>query len=109
MWDATWGIHRTPGRWLRPCAATVWRCALTTFGNLLDADRAARERIRATVRATIDAAIATGVGIVVTFPGRDEGAAEEDNYRQLAVYYAPLVEHAARGNVKIAIENWPGP
>ena len=84
-------------------------CALTTFGKLLDADHAARERTRATVRATLDAAIATGVGVVVTFPGRDEGAAEDDNYRQLAEYYAPLAEHAARGNVKIAIENWPGP
>src|SRR3954454_10570111 len=49
-------------------------CALTTFGNLLDADHAARERTRAAVRATIDAASALGVGIVVTFPGRDEGA-----------------------------------
>src|SRR5919199_4288402 len=53
-------------------------CALTTSGNLLDADRAARERIRATVRTTLDAASATGVGIVVTFPGRDEGASEDD-------------------------------
>ena len=84
-------------------------CALTTFGNLLDPDRAARERTRATVHATIDAASALGVGIVVTFPGREEGASEDDNYRQLAEYYAPLAEHAARGNIKIAIENWPGP
>src|SRR5919202_1425035 len=30
-------------------------CALTTVGTLLDADRAARERTRAAVRATIDA------------------------------------------------------
>src|SRR5919206_59608 len=41
--------------------------------------------------------------------GRHVGAGEDDNYRQLAEYYAPLAEHAARGNVKIAIENWPGP
>src|SRR4051794_4051409 len=69
-------------------------CALTTFGNLLDADRAARERLRTTLRTIIDAAIEMGVGIVVTFPGRDEGASEDDNYRQLAEYYAPLAEHA---------------
>jgi sugar phosphate isomerase/epimerase len=84
-------------------------CALTTFGTLLDANHSARERVRATVRATLDAAIELGVGLVVTFPGRDEGAAEDDNYRQLAECYAPLAEHAARGHVKIAIENWPGP
>src|SRR5947209_19302130 len=59
-------------------------CALTTFGNLLDADRAARERTRATVRATLDAAIALGVGTVVTFPGCDAGAAGDGSSRQLA-------------------------
>ncbi|HWE61626.1 MAG TPA: sugar phosphate isomerase/epimerase [Chloroflexota bacterium] len=84
-------------------------CTLTCFGNLLDADRAARERVRAVVRTAVDVAAETGVGLVCTFPGRDEGASEDDNYRQLAEYYRPLVEHAARGNVKVIMENWPGP
>jgi sugar phosphate isomerase/epimerase len=82
---------------------------LTCFGNLLDADRAARERIRATVRDAVDIAAELGVGLVCTFPGRDEEASEDDNYRQLADYYAPLVEHAATGTVKVVLENWPGP
>jgi sugar phosphate isomerase/epimerase len=82
---------------------------LTCFGNLLDADRTARERVRAVARAAVDVATETGVGLVCTFPGRDDGASEDDNYRQLADYYGPLTEQAARGNVKIILENWPGP
>jgi sugar phosphate isomerase/epimerase len=84
-------------------------CTLTCFGNLLDADRTARERVRAMVRSAVDVAAETGMGLVCTFPGRDDGASEDDNYRQLADYYAPLAEHAAPGNVKIILENWPGP
>jgi sugar phosphate isomerase/epimerase len=82
---------------------------LTCFGNLLDADQAARERVRAAVRAAVEVAAETGVGLVCTFPGRDDGASEDDNYRQLADYYGPLAEQAAQGNVKIIMENWPGP
>jgi sugar phosphate isomerase/epimerase len=82
---------------------------ITCFGNLLDADRSARERVRATVGIAVDTAAELGVSLVCTFPGRDDGASEDDNYRQLADYYAPLAEHAATGNVKVILENWPGP
>lgn len=82
---------------------------ITCFGNLLDADRAARERIRAVVRAAVDTAAELGVGQVCTFPGRDDAASEDDNYSQLAEYYASLAEHAAMGRVTVILENWPGP
>lgn len=84
-------------------------CALTFFGNLLDPDLAARERARMTVRGVVDAAAEAGVGMVVTFPGRDDSATEDDNYRSLADYYNSLADRAAFGNVKILLENWPGP
>ena len=84
-------------------------CALTYFGNLLDADLEARERRRAHVAALVDAASTHGVPLVCTFPGRDERASEDDNYRQLADYYGPLAQQAAHGGVTIILENWPGP
>ena len=84
-------------------------CAFTYFGNLLDFDQSARLRHRASVEAAVDAAAASGVGIIVIFPGRDESASEDANYDQLAAYLTSLAERAAPGNVKIAIENWPGP
>jgi sugar phosphate isomerase/epimerase len=84
-------------------------CAFTYFGNLLDADQSARLRHRTSVEAAVDAAAASGVGIVVIFPGRDESASEDANYDQLAAYLTALAERAAPDNVKIAMENWPGP
>jgi sugar phosphate isomerase/epimerase len=84
-------------------------CTLTSFGSLLEPDPAARERNRATATALVDAAVEHGVPLVCTFPGRDSAIAEEENYRQLADYYTPLARRAARGNVAVILENWPGP
>jgi sugar phosphate isomerase/epimerase len=84
-------------------------CALTWFGNLLDSDPARRSAAHETVRATVDAAAASGAGLVVVFPGRDDTAGEDANYKQLADFFNPLSERARQGNVRIAIENWPGP
>lgn len=84
-------------------------CALACSPSLMSADQAVRSRTRATLEATVEAALEHGVGIVVSFPGRDESLSEQENYRALAEYYAPLLERAAQGNVKIVIENWPGP
>jgi sugar phosphate isomerase/epimerase len=84
-------------------------CTLTYFGNLLDANREARARHQANVTATIEAALEHDVPLVCTFPGRDEQATEPENYRQLADFYGPLAARAASGNVKVIMENWPGP
>ncbi len=82
---------------------------ITSFGNLLDADPAVRERARSSARIAVDAAAELGVSMVCTFPGHDDGASEDDNYRQIADFYGPLAQHAAGGNVKVIMENWPGP
>ena len=82
---------------------------ITSFGNLLDAAPEAREHARASARTVVDVAAEEGVALVCTFPGRDENASEDDNYSQVAEYYAGLTEHAATGGVKILLENWPGP
>lgn len=82
---------------------------ITRFGNLLDADPAARESARSGIRTVVDVAAEQGVPLVCTFPGHDDSASEDDNYRQIAEYYTALTEHAATGNVKIILENWPGP
>lgn len=82
---------------------------ITTFGNLLDADHTSRERVRAAVRTAVDVAAEAGIALVCTFPGRDETASEDDNYSQIAAFYTALTEQAARGKVKVILENWPGP
>ena len=84
-------------------------CALTYFGFLLDGDPATRERTRAGVAATVDAAAESGVDLVVTFAGRDQGLSEDENYRELASFLGPLAERGGGHGVRIAIENWPGP
>ena len=84
-------------------------CTLTYFGSLMEPDPAARARNHAAIAALIDAAVEHGVPLVCTFPGRDPGLAEEENYRQLAGYYRPLAQRAARGDVQVILENWPGP
>lgn len=84
-------------------------CMLTYSGSIMDPDLAARERNHTTIAALLDAAIAHGVPLLCTFPGRDTRISEEENYRHLADYYTPLARHAARGNVRIIMENWPGP
>lgn len=84
-------------------------CAFACGPSLMNADHGAQERTRATVRAAVEAAAEAGVGVVVTFPGRDDSLSEDDNYRRLADVYADLAERAASGNVKVVWENWPGP
>ena len=84
-------------------------CMLTLFGNLLTADHGERERLRATARAVVEGAADAGVPMVCVFPGRDETVSDDDNYRELASYLAPLTERAAHGGVTIVMENWPGP
>jgi sugar phosphate isomerase/epimerase len=84
-------------------------CCLTCFGNLVDADPAARERIHGITRTAVDVAADLGVDLVCTFPGRNDSISEDDNYRQLADFYTLLAEQAAPGKVKIIMENWPGP
>jgi len=51
-------------------------CALACGPSLVNADKAAQGRTRATVEAAVDAALETGVGLVVTFPGRDESLSD---------------------------------
>ena len=70
-------------------------------------ERRGRES-RESVRVAVEAAAELGVDMVCTFPGHDDAASEDDNYHQIAEYYAPLVERAATGNVKVVLENWPG-
>lgn len=84
-------------------------CMLTLFGNLLAADQGERERLRTTARAVVEGAAEAGARMVCVFPGHDDTVSEDDNYAELASFFAPLTERAARGGVTIVMENWPGP
>src|SRR5438046_1443558 len=81
--------------------------ALAYYPNNLDPDPAQREQVNEHLRRVIEAAPKLGVEIVGTFVGRDPARNEPDNLAAFEQVWPPLVEHAERHGVKIAIENCP--
>ncbi len=80
---------------------------LAYYPNPLDPDPAERERVAGHLTKVIDAAQRLGVPTVGTFVGRDKARSIEDNWAIFDEVWPPLVAHAARRGVKIAIENCP--
>jgi sugar phosphate isomerase/epimerase len=80
---------------------------LAYYPNPLDPDPAERERVASHLTKVIDAAQRLGVPTVGTFAGRDKARPIEDNWATFDEVWPPLVSHAARRGVKIAIENCP--
>ena len=80
---------------------------LAYYPNPLDPDPAERERVASHLTKVIDAAGRLGVPTVGTFVGRDKARTIEDNWASFDEVWPPLVAHAARRGVKIAIENCP--
>jgi sugar phosphate isomerase/epimerase len=81
--------------------------ALAYYPNPLTPDRAAREASHAHLRKVIEAAATLGVRTVGTFAGNDKDRPLPDNLAAFREVWPPLVEHAARHGVRIAIENCP--
>jgi sugar phosphate isomerase/epimerase len=77
------------------------------YPNNLDPDPVARKQAHAHLRTVVEAASALGVGVVTTFVGRDPTKNVPDNLAMFREAWPPLVEHAERHGVKIAIENCP--
>ncbi len=77
--------------------------------NMLHHDLAQRERNAAHLQKVIEAAHLLGVGVVSAFIGRDEACTQRENLDVLERIYPPLLDYAAKRNVRIAIENCPMP
>ena len=81
--------------------------ALAYYPNNLDPDPAQREQANAHLRNVIAAAPMLGVEVVGTLVGRDRRRNEAENLALFQEVWPPLVDCAAQGGVKIAIENCP--
>ncbi len=82
---------------------------LTYCDNMLHRDPAQRGRNAAHLQMVIEAAHLLGVGAVSAFIGRDEACTQRENLDALERIYPPLLDYAAKRNVRIAIENCPMP
>jgi sugar phosphate isomerase/epimerase len=81
--------------------------ALGYYPNNLHPDTAHREAVNAHLRRVISAAPKLGVETVCTFVGRDPSRSLPENMVAFREVWPPLVEHAERHGVRIAIENCP--
>ncbi len=81
--------------------------ALAYYPNNLHPDEAHRAEANAHLRKVVDAAARLGVGVVGTFVGNDKDRPLPENLARFREVWPPLVEHAERRGVKIAIENCP--
>jgi len=82
--------------------------SLATYQNALDPDPQARKQASDALRLSIDAAKMLGVDVVCTIagmapPGKDKMAAIEQDFAEV---FTPIVDHAAKKGVRIALENW---
>jgi len=81
--------------------------SITRFGNQLDPDPAKRRELHAQTHDLARAIADAGVPIFVIFPGHDNTADEDTNYKSFAEHANSLT--AAHPSLAFAIENWPGP
>jgi sugar phosphate isomerase/epimerase len=77
------------------------------YPNPLSPDAEHRRVVAEHIRKVIDAARLLGVGVVNTFIGRDPARTVQAQWDLLREVWAPLLEHAARAGVKVAIEHCP--
>ena len=77
------------------------------YPNPLDPDGEKRAFYAGHIKKTIEAAAALDIGIVSTFIGRDKSKNVKDNLDMFKEVWLPIVKHAEKHGVKIAIENCP--
>lgn len=81
---------------------------LMTFGGLFGTDEEAEKAVTNSI-AVIDAAAAHGVQKLFTvFVPSDGGKGRAANFDRLKETFPPVLQHAEKQNVKIAVEGWPG-
>ena len=77
------------------------------YPNPLDPDPAVRRTVVAHIKKVIKAAAMMGVPIVNTFMGADPSLPLDENYRNAAKTFKPIVALAKDQGVKLCIENCP--
>lgn len=83
--------------------------SITFFGNQLDPDPGKRKDLRALTAEFAKAASDASIPVMVIFPGRDDTAPEDENYKSFAEFVNGLIAETPGGGLAFAIENWPGP
>jgi sugar phosphate isomerase/epimerase len=81
--------------------------SITLFGNQLEPDATKRHELRARTHDLARAVAAADVPIFVLFPGHDNTADDDANYKSFAEHANALT--VANPKLSFAIENWPGP
>lgn len=77
------------------------------YPNPLDPDPEARETVAAHLLKVISAARLLGLAVVNTFIGRDWKLSIDDQWETMKRVWRPIVDHADKEGIKIAIENCP--
>lgn len=81
--------------------------ALAYYPNPLDEDLAKREQVIQHLYSVIDAAKLLDVNLVTTFLGRMPSKPISENLAEMVKVWQPILAHAEKQQVKIAIENCP--
>ena len=81
--------------------------SLGYYPNPMDADEEAAGVAVAQLYKLIDASALMDVNMVTTFIGRDKNKTVEENLDKFESVWKPIIQHAKKKGVKIAIENCP--
>jgi sugar phosphate isomerase/epimerase len=81
--------------------------ALGYYPNPLSHNESEAKEARRYLLKVIDLAAAMNVPVVATFAGRDGGKTLKDNLPLFKEAYSPIMDHAEKRGIKIAIENCP--
>lgn len=81
--------------------------ALAYYPNPLDEDLTKREQVIKHLYSVIDAAKLLDVNLVTTFLGRMPSKPVSENLTEMVKVWQPILAHAEKQQVKIAIENCP--
>ena len=81
--------------------------SLGYYPNTMDPDLEKRKTYIDHIHALIDASAMLGVNMVTTFLGRDPQMTVEENLELVKEVWPPIIQHAEKKGVKIAIENCP--
>ena len=81
--------------------------SLGYYPNPLDPDLEKREIYIGHINKLIDASAKLGINMITTFIGRDSKKNVDENLELVAEVWPPILEHAQKSGVKVAIENCP--
>ncbi len=81
--------------------------SLAFYPNTMDPDLVKRKANIEHLKNVIAASEKLNVGMITTFIGRDQNKSVEENLNLVKEIWPPILEFAAKKNVKVAIENCP--